>query len=127
MTMRPLALKLQEREDNDMASHGSDPRYVSDPIPTPREGVDFRRADLVFHGVKHSGPSYEGRVFLNKPDADEKTPLEPSSGYAGSFYIFGHAGCFGDRGHCEIREEQTRDPFDLRLPHHLTHYSFPVI
>jgi hypothetical protein len=112
-----------------MSDQGPDPRYVSDTIaiPTPRDDVDFRRADLVFHGVRHSGPSYEARVFLNKPDADGATPLEPSSGYAGSFYIFGHARCFGDIGHCEIREEQTRDPFDLRLPPQLTPYSVPLI
>jgi hypothetical protein len=31
--------------------------------------------------------------------------------------IFGHGGCFGDVGHCDI--PASRDPFDLRPPHQL--------
>jgi hypothetical protein len=67
--------------------------YVSAPLPLPvqLEETDFERADLVFYGVEHSGPSYEGRVFLDAPDADGNTPLDSASGYAGSFYVFGHA------------------------------------
>jgi hypothetical protein len=85
--------------------------------PDPAE--DFSRADLEFRGVDHSGPSYEACIFLNKPDADETTPREPSEGYAGSFFIFGHAGCFGDLGHCDVREEPL-SPYDYRQPHQLT-------
>lgn len=103
-------------------------RYVSEAlaIPSPGDGTDFSRADLVFDGVEHSGPSYEARVFLNNPEADEKTPLETDSGYASSFYIFGHADCFGDVGHCEVPTSPPA-PFDLRLPHHLTPYWLTVI
>ena len=79
-------------------------RYVSDPIPMPssddaEDAADFSRADLEFHGVDHSGSSFEARVFFNNPDADETTPRQEDSGYVGAFYIFGHGGCFGDIGH----------------------------
>jgi hypothetical protein len=39
-------------------------------------------------------------------------------GYAGSFYIFGHGGCLGDAGHCDVAGH--REPFDFRSPHPLT-------
>ncbi len=51
---------------------------------------DMRRMDLVFEGVEQGGPSFEVRVFLNNPSADESTPLTSQSGYAGSFHVFGY-------------------------------------
>jgi hypothetical protein len=96
-------------------------RYVSErPIQlsvTTRDS-DFYRADIEFHGVDHSGATFEGRVFLNNSDANEKTPKKKEAGYAGSFYIFGHGGCFGDEGHCEV--PNTKRACDLREPHALT-------
>jgi hypothetical protein len=80
---------------------------------------EFTRADLVFYGVEHRGPSFEARVYLNAPDANVSTALDVDSGYAGSFVIFGHGGCFGDSGHCEVPPE-PRDPFDMRPPHGMT-------
>jgi hypothetical protein len=80
---------------------------------------DFKRADLVFEGVDHAGPSYEARVFLNNPNATAETPRTPGEGYAGSFHIFGHGNCFGDVGHCEV-DDRGKAPHDLRLPHPLT-------
>lgn len=79
----------------------------------------FTRADLVFYGVDHRGPSFEARVYLNAPEANLTTGLDPDSGYAGSFVIFGHGGCFGDSGHCEV-PPGPRDPFDNRPPHGMT-------
>jgi hypothetical protein len=87
---------------------------------------DFQRADLVFYGVDHSGPSYEARIYLNNPDADLRTPRDAASHYAGSFTIFGHAGCAGDAGHCEV-PAGPRDPFDRRPPHPLTPQTKTVI
>ncbi len=77
----------------------------------------FSRADLEFIDVDHSGASFEARVFINNPTADENTPLTEATGYAGSFNIFGHGGCFGDVGHCEIHGR--RDEFDYRPTHAL--------
>ena len=79
----------------------------------------FTRADLVFYGVEHRGPPFEARVFLNAPEAHIETALDLESGYAGSFVIFGHGGCFGDAGHCHVPTE-PRDPFDKRPPHGMT-------
>ena len=78
---------------------------------------EFTRADIEFLGLDHAGSSYEGRVFLNNPKADEHTPRSGESGYAGSYFIFGHGGCLGDVGHCEVK---PRDPFDPRPGHPLT-------
>lgn len=66
-------------------------KYVSPPISLKLgpAGLNFRRADLVFRGVEHAGPSYEARVFINNPNADEKTPATPEHGYAGSFHVYG--------------------------------------
>jgi hypothetical protein len=80
---------------------------------------DFKRADLVFEGVDHAGPSYEARIFLNNPGATAETPRTADQGYAGSFHIFGHGNCFGDVGHCDV-DERGKAPHDLRLPHPLT-------
>jgi tyrosinase len=99
-------------------------RFVSAPIELPVDAEDTSRADLVFYDVDHSGASYEARIFLNAPDADAGTPRDHPN-YAGSFHIFGHGGCFGDVGHCDVPSE--RDPFDLRPPHQLIPASKTVI
>lgn len=78
---------------------------------------EYARADLEFIGLDHSGASYEGRVFLNNPSADANTQASEANGYAGSFYIFGHGGCFGDVGHCDIHPR--RDRYDPRPSHPL--------
>ncbi|MFY9872203.1 MAG: hypothetical protein WAK17_21035 [Candidatus Nitrosopolaris sp.] len=78
---------------------------------------DFKRADIEIHNVDHSGLSYEGRVFLNNPKADQKTKLTLDKGYVGSYHIFGHGGCYGDLGHCDVPKE--REKYDLRPSHHL--------
>lgn len=89
-------------------------------IPTEEGGGpgDYSRADLIFYGVDHSGPSYEGRVFLNRRDADADTPRDPDAGFAGSFMVFGHDGCAGDEGHCDVEDREV-DEFDFRAPHPL--------
>src|SRR5215469_10451598 len=93
--------------------------YTSPPIKlyVNKEEHEYYRADIEFHGVDHSGPSYEGRVFLNKPGANEKTPRDEKNNYAGAYHIFGHGGCLGDVGHCDIK---TRRPYDSRPEHPLT-------
>jgi hypothetical protein len=102
--------------------------FVSEPLPNPAaEGEpEFTRADLVFYGVDHSGPSFEARVYLNTPDADLSTPRDPEAGFAGSFTIFGHAGCAGDVGHCDVPTGPA-DPFDVRPPHAMTRQTKTVI
>jgi hypothetical protein len=102
-------------------------RYVSGPIelsPAAASG-EYSRADLIFHGVDHSLASYEGRVYINAPRANAGTGREHPS-YAGSFHIFGHGGCFGDVGHCDV-PTAPQDPFDLRQAHPLTPAAKVVI
>jgi len=84
-------------------------------LPDPKHGFD--RVDLVFYDVDHSAGSFEARIFLGArrnltPDAGVDHPA-----YAGSFFVFGHGRCHGEEGHCDL--PGRRDPFDLRLPHHL--------
>lgn len=62
------------------------------------------RADLVFGGVEQAGPSWEGRVFLNNPGADESTPRNAGAGYAGSFHVYG----YGDPAPPDIAERKAR-------------------
>ena len=90
-------------------------KIYTSPRPIGADAVlleqDVTRVDLEFHGVDHSGASFEGRVFVNNPGADQNTELSPERGYVGSFHIFGHGGCYGDVGHCEVRAEPGRyDP-----------------
>lgn len=100
--------------------------FVSNPVTVTLTAPDgpYRRADLEFHGVDHSKASFEGRLFLNHPDAGPDTPTSHES-YAGSFWIFGHGGCAGDEGHCDPPRE--RRPFDFRPEHQLTPMSKRVV
>ena len=92
-------------------------RYTSDRLELPDGAGAFARADLVFYDVDHSGSSFEARVFIDNDDATVETSREDPS-YAGAFHIFGHGGCFGDEGHCEVPTGPA-DAFDLRPPHQL--------
>lgn len=83
-----------------------------------RSAGSWSRADLVFLGVDHSSDSYEVRAFMNVPSATVDAPRDPALGYAGRFVIFGHGGCFGDTGHCEL-PVGPRNIDDLRPPHQL--------
>jgi hypothetical protein len=91
-------------------------RFISDALELPSPEHAFKRADLLFYGLDHSGSSYEAQVFVaargigGEPDRDHRA-------YVGSFFILGHGGCFGDVGHCDI--PTRRDEFDLRPPHQL--------
>src|SRR5690349_15704018 len=89
------------------------------PFPGEAETAMFTRADVVFTGVDHSGPSYEVRLYFNNVRADAATPRTPEEGYAGRFHVFGHGGCYGDVGHCDV-PAPSADPTDLRPSHPLT-------
>ena len=93
-------------------------RIIDLPL-TDEDAHPFTRADVVFIGLDHSGISYEVRLFLNNPDATSATPRDQANGYAGRLTVFGHGGCYGDVGHCDIPSRST-DPTDLRPAHPLT-------
>ena len=75
---------------------------------------DDQRFDLILRGVHHLGCSYEGRVFLNNTKATEKTERTAKSGYAGSYFIFGHGDCYGAPDHCA--PPVPRVPYDTTPP-----------
>lgn len=86
-------------------------KYTASEIHLNTLDQAFTRADIEFDGVDHSGASFEARVFLNNPDANDSTAKTLESGYAGSFHIFGHGGCFGDdEGHCAVHPRRAYDP-----------------
>jgi hypothetical protein len=91
-------------------------RYTTPPLELPGADETFDRADLIFLGLDHSLHSFEARLFADAPDVDHAAgPDHPA--YVDSFFVFGHGGCFGDVGHCDIPTE--RDDYDLRPPHQL--------
>jgi hypothetical protein len=100
-------------------------RFHSEPLDLPADRADVVRADLILYGVDHSGPTYEARIFLDNPKASASTPLTPEKGYAGSFTIFGHGGCFGGDAHCAPNDRYS-DAFDRRPPHPLTPQTVAV-
>lgn len=91
-------------------------KFTTDAIELPPRDRPFKRADLLFYGLDHSGASYEGRVFID-PRGVGKDADAAHRAYAGNFYIFGHGGCFGEVGHCDLPSGE--DPFDLRPSHQL--------
>ena len=94
-------------------------RWTSTALPVPDlDPTQISRADAVFTGVDHSADSYEARVYVGNQRANLDTGLDPDRGYAGSFTIFGHGGCFGEQGHCDP-SLGFRDEFDFRPPHPL--------
>lgn len=88
------------------------------PFPGEAGTTPFTQADLAFTGVGHSDISYEVRLFFNNPTATASTPRTAEHGYAGRFTIFGHGGCYGDDGHCDV-PATSADPTDLRRAHPL--------
>lgn len=100
-------------------------RFQSQPLDLPADRSDVVRADLILYGVDHSGPTYEARDFLDNPKATEETPRDSEAGYAGSYTVFGHGGCFGGEGHCAPKERYS-DDFDRRPPHPLTPQTMSV-
>ncbi len=85
----------------------------------------YRRADVEVHGVDHSKASFEGRLFFNNADANAGTPTDDDHRYAGAFWVFGHGGCAGGEGHCDV--PPSRRPFDFRPEHQLAETSYRVI
>jgi hypothetical protein len=95
--------------------------FTSPPVNIEFAGPQHRliRIDLEIAGIFHGEASYEGRIFFNNAAADRTTPRVLEQGYAGSFHIFGHGGCMGDPGHCEVNDSK-RELYDFRAPHPLT-------
>lgn len=83
--------------------------FSSDSFPAHHLRLPFKRADVELHGVDQAVPSYEGRLFLNNPEATEDTELVHEQGYLGSFFVFGKLECWGEEGHCDEPERRKYD------------------
>jgi len=118
-----LATGGDAAERSEPTPRTSGPAFTSGPLDPAALDSDAYRADIEFHDVDHAGASYEGRVYLNNPDANETTGYDDPS-YAGSYNIFGHGGCLGDPGHCEVKPRRRYDP---RASHPLTKAKKVVI
>lgn len=91
-------------------------------VTLPQHEKAFTDATLEFHNVHQAKESFEARIFINEPDASERTPVYDNPSYAGSFYFFGKGElCTGDEGHCDLPGERKK--FDIRPPHHLTPFK----
>ncbi|HWY90235.1 MAG TPA: tyrosinase family protein [Solirubrobacteraceae bacterium] len=110
---RPLGARVDYGPPNPATSG---PTYTSPALPVDALDPNAYRADIEFHEVEHAGASYEGRVYLNNQNANAETGYDDPS-YAGSYHIFGHGGCLGDPGHCDVEEPR---PYDPRPAHPLT-------
>jgi hypothetical protein len=75
-------------------------------------------------GICCCGSEGEPSTAKDCAEANAETPVEDPS-YVGSFHIFGHGGCFGEEGHCDV-PRGPQDPFDLRLPHRLLPQTMSV-
>lgn len=92
--------------------------YVSGQIQFDINNLEesFQRAELVIENIDCSGFSYEGRVFLNNPDANEETPMSTEYGYAGCYHILGYGGVLQDDFEVERSVFDSR-PFRSVLNH----------
>ena len=91
----------------------------------PHAVANFARAEVRLLGVRYAT---EGggvlRVFLNEPDANEKTPTKGNDNYVGQFALFA-GGCVGGPGHCmppmgpalpyDLRHRHPKTPGNIRL------------
>jgi hypothetical protein len=89
-------------------------RFTSEPIAIKLgpKGLKFERGDIRIHGVDQSGPSFEGRVFLNNPKATTHTPTTSEHGYAGSFHVYGYGVWPDDIG----KEQKAADADSILEP-----------
>jgi hypothetical protein len=93
-------------------------RWTSQPLRVPQDpAAPWQHADLAFEDVEHDGPSFRVLLYLNNAEADESTDRDVAAGYAAEFPVFAHGACWGDAGHCQVREPVSA--FDHRSPHPL--------
>jgi tyrosinase len=94
-------------------------RFLSTPIKVDEKIKAFRKAEIRLHSVPQLMRSCFIRAFLNQPDADAATPVHDNPHFAGYLAVFGHGGCYGGPGHCDLPPAQSRD-YDRRPRSHNT-------
>lgn len=95
-------------------------RFKSAKTPVQQKVLDdHSRAEVRLHQVLHTPRAgFHIRVFLNAPDANEKTPLRNNPNYVGQLNTF-HGHCVGGPGHCDPPAGPV-SPFDRRPRHRKT-------
>lgn len=84
-------------------------RRVFPSVPLGTEGMHgIRRADIVIEGIDQNGPSHTLRIFVDNPDADADTEPIPENGFAGSLYVYAHAGALDEGSAAHTRVPMTR-------------------
>lgn len=94
-------------------------RFLSKPITVSAAVKAFAKAEVRLHWVPQLARSCFIRVFLNQPGANASTPIHDNPHFAGYLAVFGHGGCYGGPGHCDLPAARARD-FDLRPRSHNT-------
>lgn len=86
-------------------------------LPAAQDEASLSRADLTFYGLDHSGPSYRALIYFGNDKATASTGRDDTAGFVADFAVFGHGGCFGEDGHCEVVPAVSA--FDRNHPHQL--------
>jgi len=99
-------------------------RFHSEPKQLhPRVIAGHRKAEIRLHKVQYPARvGYHIRVFLNQPDANEKTATRGNANYVGILHMFS-GDCIGGPGHCDVPPD-TRPRFDHRGRAHKAPVNF---
>lgn len=109
----------------DSSYHETDPSMAMTKVNTSAANINqsavnnHSKAEVRLHGVQRAVGSHFFRVFINQPDADNRTPTKGNDNYVGYIARFGHGNCIGGPGHCDIPSLRRRK-FDRRPRHHNT-------
>jgi tyrosinase len=101
-------------------------RFKSAPATVnPRVLANHRNAEIRLHKVQYStaGGAFI-RVFINEPDANEKTPTRGNDHFVTQVATFS-GDCIGGPGHCNVPPE-TRRKYDIRPRHRKTPGNFRI-
>ncbi|HEY0547097.1 MAG TPA: tyrosinase family protein [Pyrinomonadaceae bacterium] len=101
-------------------------RFKSAKAPIhPAVLAKYSRAEIRLHKVQYSTAAGAFiRVFLNEPDANEKTPTRGNDHFVTQIATFSGE-CIGGPGHCDV-PTQDRRKFDLRPRHRKTPGNFRI-
>ncbi len=95
----------------------------------PKVASQHKRAEIRLHSVQYPARvGYHIRVYLNQPDANEKTPTKGNPHYVGMLHLFSGT-CIGGPGHCDVPpaplcESNGRPRFDHRGRAHKAPVNF---
>ena len=92
------------------------PKYTSETLNVGTLDRTSYRVDIEFHASTMRARRTRG-ASTSTTRTPTRTPATTTQTYAGSYHIFGHGGCLGDPGHCDVEPRRRYDP---RPAHPLT-------